>query len=761
MSPSVVPHVFWITLLGVPALMLLATVLGRACAGLLPARVAPAARFYLAPAIGIALLTVLASLVGRYVALGRRTLVALLLALLLGWLLARRKTLGPALRQGLWTGAFALACGAGILVPLLVYGAFNTDNDTFTYLAHAQWLQTQPFGAAIAPEGVTPFATQILLYQQAGYRMGASYLLALLQSLAQLRWAYLVYPTLLIGSIASCCLALGMAMARQLRPLRRPARLALLALPAFLLGGLTFGANFGFLPQTVGMALATAMLALAGPVLRAVAAADATPRAVVRAGLLAALLFAGATLAYSELSPFVTLALAFSAAVLGLRARRWRMLLLFAAVTALAAALLLNIELLRAYAALRVQAGVVAGSAVDWRALGFVAHAFGVHGGAWDGFQWAAAGGHGRSQMLAGLLLLAAVLVPVALAARALWRAGLAGPMLPLIATLAIFGAAGLYFRYGVASPFPTGVGQSWNQAKLADWAFPSAIALTVFALARLAARRRVAAGRALLALAAAGVLVTASVSIARVAGFMQAYPGVRDMQAFYVDLAAQVEAACPAGVPVHLALDGQYSKFRQMVVLHLPTRAVTSNWSDDNYLDWIPTGRRNQSAADGACTVEPVGAGQDAPGDRRVGPFRIALAHAGRIVLGEASGTHQRETDGANWWYWVEHGAHFPVLAQGAAADAGRTRLRFEVLLRGAQTLTLRVVQRDGGVQERQLHGADGATLNFDEVFALAPANVAELVIDSDGQATRLGPQDARLGAWMIRNIALSAAKR
>src|SRR5213076_3389526 len=91
--------------------------------------------------------------------------------------------------------------------------------------------------------------------------------LALLQSLLHLSWAYAAYPTLLIAAVSSCCLSLGFPLARQLRPMRRALRLMLLALPAFSLGGLTFGANFGFMPQTLGMALAAGALFMAGPVL--------------------------------------------------------------------------------------------------------------------------------------------------------------------------------------------------------------------------------------------------------------------------------------------------------------------------------------------------------------------------------------------------------------------------------------------------------------------------------------------------------------
>lgn len=758
MTAGLVPAVFWITLAAVPALMFVATAIGRAWAGLLPARLRASARCYLAPALGLATLTVAATVFGRYAPMGQRALLPLALAALAGWALARRRAFGAALRQSLWTGVFALVCGAGILAPLLVYGAFNTDNDTFTYLAHAQWLQQHPFSQSVLPATVTPFATQILLYQKAGFRMGGSYLLALLQSLLQLRWAYAAYPTLLIAAIGSCCLSVGFPLARQLRSMPRTQRLLLLALPAFMLGGLTFGANFGFMPQTLGMALAAGALFMAGPVLGWVAHAHRRAPAVAAAALPGGVLLAGATLAYTELSPFVGCALGASAVLLALRRKAWRNVLLHGAVMLGVVALLLNVELLRAYAALRAQLGVVVGAPVDWHLVGFLAHAFGVHGGAWDGFQWAASAA--RSGAVAGgLLLLALVLAPVAFTARPLWRAAIDAALLPVLAILAVFGAATLYFRYGVAAPFPTGTGQSWSQAKLADWAFPFAISLTLFSVARLRRRYAAQVGATLVLLFAVGIASTIGVSVSRVAHFMQPYAGIGNMERFYVDLRAAVLATCPPEAPVHLALGGNLSKFRQMAALYLHDRALTSDWRDDNYLDWIDAGRRNQPAAAGGCVVAPVAAASMAPEARVVGPFQVALAQPGSITLGAVSGAHQRETDGINAWYWVESSARFAVEAGAVPGAPATTRLQFEYLTRGPQVLTLRVVRRDGSAQQIVLRGNGQAMAAFDQQVDAAPGALAELAFSTDGKATVLGPADARLGAWLIRNIRLSAA--
>ena len=757
MTSSPVPTIFWITLAAVPALMFVATVIGRAWTILLPSRLQGPACCYLAPALGLATLTVMATVLGRYAPLGHRALLPLVLAALAAWALARRREFGRALRQSLWCGAFALACGAGILAPLLVYGAFNTDNDTFTYLAHAQWLQQHPFSQSVLRETVTPFATQILLYQQAGYRMGGSYLLALLQSLFHLPWAYAAYPTLLIAAISSCCLSLGFPLARQLRPMHRALRLVLLALPAFTLGGLTFGANFGFMPQTLGMALAAGALFMAGPVLGWVAHAGRRAPAVATAALPGGVMLAGATLAYSELSPFVGCALGASALLLALRRKAWRNVLLHGAVMLAVATLLLNVELLRVYAALRAQLGVVVGAPVDWSLIGFLAHAFGVHGGAWDDFQWAATGAR-ASAFAGGLLLLALVLAPIAFNVRALWRAAIGAALLPALAVLGMFGLATLYFRYAVAAPFPTGIGQSWSQAKLADWAYPFAIALTLFSIVRLRRRFAPQVGAALVLLFIVGVTSTIGLSIARVSNFMQPYGGIRNMARFYVDLRATVLATCPPTAPVHLGLNGNFSKFRQMAALYLHDRELTSNWSDDNYFDWIPPSRRNQFAAAGSCVVEPAAAPSMTPEARVVGPFQVGLAAPGRIMLGAVSGAHQRETDGKNWWYWVEGSARFSIEPGATPTAQPKTRVQFEYLTRGRQVLTLRVVRRDGSAQEIVLHGDGQAMAAFDQLVDAAPGALAELAFSTDGKAAALGPRDPRLGAWLIRNIRLTA---
>src|SRR5262249_43087303 len=135
--------------------------------------------------------------------------------------------------------------------------------------------------------------------------MGGSFLLALTQAIFRLDWSYFAYPAVVAASVAACCLSIGFALARALVMVPRSVRLAYLTLPAFGLGGLVFGSNYGFMPQTLGLALGAGFLFLLGSTLAWLVKPD-PPRAwVISAGVPSAIFLSAATLAYAELLPFL------------------------------------------------------------------------------------------------------------------------------------------------------------------------------------------------------------------------------------------------------------------------------------------------------------------------------------------------------------------------------------------------------------------------------------------------------------------------
>ncbi len=352
------PSIFWITLASIAVILTLSTLIGRAWGSLFPDSLAGSARFYLAPVLGMATLTIFASLIGRVFPLGSSVFVPIFILSLVIGALALESVIFQAMRHAAVISVFGVTCGASVLAPLFVFGAFNAHNDAFTYLVHANWLQHNAFNEVISAVDVTPLNSQVSLYQREGFRMGSSFLLALAQSFSNLQWSFEVYPAVMVSAIATCCLAMGFPLATLLRPLRLDIRLATLCLPAFTLGGLVFGANFGFLPQTVGLAFGGALLFAIGPLLQWASIAPRAWSDIIKAACPAALLLAAAGFAYSELLPFLLTAAIGSGFILALRSGSWRQILGYIVLLAGGAAILLNTELIRAYVALRTQSAL-------------------------------------------------------------------------------------------------------------------------------------------------------------------------------------------------------------------------------------------------------------------------------------------------------------------------------------------------------------------------------------------------------------------
>lgn len=586
--------------------------------------------------------------------------------------------------------------------------------------------------------------------------MGGTFLLALAQSLLNLQWAYEIYPAVVISAMATGSLAIGFPLVQSLRPLRRRTRLALLALPAFTLGGLVFGANLGFLPQTVGLSIGAGLLFAVGPSLRWVSIGGASRRTIAMAALPAAVLFSAAVFAYSELAPFLLLAVLGSSFLLTIRFRTWGGGALYTGVLLALAGLMLNTELIRAYAALRTQTGVVVGSPVDWSLLGYAAHAFGVHGGAWDGFQWTLPESAGSVFFFMGVALTSLFAVTVLSGSRAIVVNTLNGVLLPAAVVLMVFCAGLLYFRYFVPSPFPKGLGQSWSQFKLADWAHPFAMAFALLAVVHLRQRMGKYFDHVVTLFFVVGFVSATLIGVARITPLIKYYEGTRDLNRFYQEFRRTVLANCPRSAPVYLALNGQHHKFRQMAIYFLPDRVTTSDWMDDGYIfPRLPENSRTQALNVGDCVVEPIAQGGWLSKGETVGPFRIGVFDGqGQVRIASADGVYDRETDGNNWWHWVERKVIFQLQPLYIPEGATQAKLNFEYTTRGKQTLTVHIRTRDGFSRQLLLHSQGDAPATFEKIIDLPPSKLMELSIETDGEASRLGEQDARMAAWIIRNL-------
>ncbi|NGM86008.1 hypothetical protein G5B35_01675 [Parapusillimonas sp. SGNA-6] len=758
------PSIFWTTLVSTAAILSLSTLIGRAWRPLFPNALSRTACLYIAPVLGIASLTVFASLFGTVLPLGDSVIPPLFVLALLICALVIEPSIIAALRHAAMVSAFGVACGASVLTPLFIFGGFNSHNDAFTYLVHANWLQDNAFNNVISASDITPLNSQVALYQNGQFRMGGSFWFALAQSLLNLRWSYEVYSAVIASAMAACCLSMGFPLARFLRPVPLWLRLMLLCLPAFTLGGLVFGANYGFLPQTLGLTFGAGLLFALGPLLQWAATNPVSSRDLLKAVSPPAVLFAAAGFAYSELLPFVLAAALGSSCFLAFRSPQRLNIFKYTALLICLSSLILNTELTRTYAALRTQSSAVVGSPVDWTLLGYVSHSLGLHGGAWDGsLQWSLPSSFGSVSFFAGTIITGLTIIGVLRCRRLIWRATRSGSLMPAALITILFVVGLIYFRYFVASPFPIGTGQSWSQFKLSEWANPF---VAVFVLLAIVGMRRHTLQHfklIVLSLFLCGVAFTVFTGSARIAPLAGEYPTVHDLNNFYHNLRKIVERTCPQTSRVYIALDGQDYKLRQTILYYLPEQLIVSDWSNDDYINNnLPENDRIQKINRGDCVIELDNEETSSAQGVRIGPFRVGIIDGtGHVRIEAPDEGYDRETDGENWWYWIEKGIHFKLSPLFVSSALNHTRLDFQYATRTEQTLTIQIYINNGSSRQLVVHSKAGDLNTFNGVVDLRPSELSHIVIKTDGIASRLGENDARRAAWMIRNLRITAVSR
>ncbi|MFT4436976.1 hypothetical protein ACMX25_26810 [Caballeronia sp. 15715] len=667
-----------------------------------------------------------------------------------------------AIEQAFLVSCFGLICGAAFLQRLLMHGAYMLHNDTFTYLAHSDWLQGHAFAKAIPLDAVTPSSSQIYMYQHTGLRMGASYLLAFAQAISGQRWAFDVYPSVIILGVSACCLSAGFPISRYFRRVSRIRRLALLAIPTFTIGGLMFGSTSGFMPQTLGLALGVGLLFLAGPVMKQIATRQVTAGERAMAAIPLAALFSAMTYTYSEVMPFVVVAMVASAGLIALRHQASKTIVTYGFLVAGASILLLNTEMVRAVEALKLQSHAVVGMPVNWALVGFVAHAFGVHGGPWDGLNWALQPNVGSSSFWLGVVVLAIPSVLVITSWRPIWRSASSGELLPASVMLTLLVAGLFYFRYSVPSPFPIGIGASWSEFKLSDWAGPF---MSVFILVGMIRLKRPLGKRfnhAVATVFALGLILTALAPPRVLAGafnpFILYYGSPSDLGQLYLNLRSTVLDTC-GNKAVYLALNAEDMKAREIAALFLKDRDLRSNWTGDDYLNDMTRAHGNQDIAAGDCVVEARNKPRYVGQGKEVGPFKVGIYDGhGAIAIATIKGAYARESDGDNWWQWVPHKIEFTFDAKSVQSTTSRTNLSFGYRTVGKQTLTVRLVKRDGAAQEFTLESNGGAPMQFSTAINTNPKDISEISIETNGEAKPLGPSDNRLAAWNVRNLSVTA---
>ncbi len=582
---------FAIAVLQCFVLLSAATLIGRAVARRLPFRIRPVVAFYLSPSIGLSVWLLVSVPWGWVAGYGNLWAVRLLPIILVmcSLLLLRGE-------RRLWLhlcliGGIALIAGSPILLQLWKAEAYTPYNDAFTYLAQAQWLQDHSFGER--PEvSFHPAWTQILSYQDFNMRMGATFFLGWIQSVCGSRWSYQVYPVALTLAATAGAMALAGGLTAVLRLRRGKALVAGLCLP-LALNGFNFSIVAGFFPQAFGLLFALAGTVLLGLGFQA-AASRASTVSLRWMALSVGFCLAASIHAYIELSPFLAAACGLACvAALALRSGDRPAIIFHSLWVALITVALVNAEWIRLYRGVIAQAkgGPLIGKPVPWPVGEYVMHSLG-----WRGSFFEQSGGFPGQTIVTALGSLA-LLAMVAGLFVAMWRRRSGNlTLIPHFALLFTFILGFIYFRYFVKPPWPVGVGQSWNQHKLADWASPSLLLLVLVAVAL--GLRRWRFGRSVFFVIVVGAfLLSLYRNVVRVDGrtsSIRARTGT-DFAPFlvYERLREEVLRTVPAGETIYLDipddLNTQEMESRQMITYFLNDRRLLSHWTDDLYIYGLP----------------------------------------------------------------------------------------------------------------------------------------------------------------------------
>ncbi len=455
------------TLLISLVMMFIITVVGLRISDLLSARLRPIGRFYFSPLFGLAVFMLLATVHG-WIAPFKGWICfaeAIPLVLLSLSLDKNKPTLLP---YFLTLFLFSIVSSTTVLFPLLRFDAYNPFNDTWTYLVHGQWLQEHAFSTPAIASGYHPALTQVALYQGAGHRMGASFLLAWVQAAFGLEWSYYAYPAVTALPLIAGSLAVGGAVQLVVPGQRLISILTACAMATFF-NGFAFGAFYGFFPQTFGLAFAVGGVALFGSLLTQSLRGYQLGKGFINT-LPTSLIFAALAYCYNDLLSFIVAGTS-SFLVLLLIFRRSKMKeLLFS--TPGSGGSDHSAHQLRIFAHPAEIFGTrfwewdsgthAIGWPVLWSPLEFLAHAFGFKS---PDRMWL-----GDKAIILPILLLILFLA-IFFLLKFRQKASL---YLYLHLLMVLFLAIGfLYFRYYVKPPTPAETGHTFLQFKVAKWASP------------------------------------------------------------------------------------------------------------------------------------------------------------------------------------------------------------------------------------------------------------------------------------------------
>lgn len=352
------------------------------------------------------------------------------------------------------------------LAPILLENSYTIIGDPYTYISISEYLQTHGIRPFLTNTEIVnhPFLSQTYIYQYSNFRIGAMWVLSLVENLMQ-RDAVFAFPLATVWGIYLCSTTIYLFINKFVKDDR--AKLLYLLIFNVLGNPILSGATMGFLPQTFGIAGFLMCIFLAEELI------DLDFRALILFSIFLSYL----TSVYSELVPFTLIIVILVNLVTFIK--RWksnpstlniRAIIVKVFFTFSTWIIFSNIEFLRFLLSINRQINAVVGWHISMKPFEWLSFGFGFRG---SGIELSPI-----SYFIQIVFCLAAIVLLVIYFIHCLLQQRFP---ISILVTIGVFALFLVYF--GIKKdPWTQEPGQTWSIYKLAQWFYVGVFILQVSA---------------------------------------------------------------------------------------------------------------------------------------------------------------------------------------------------------------------------------------------------------------------------------------
>jgi hypothetical protein len=589
--------------------------------------------------------------------------------------------------------------------------------------------------------------------------MGASFYLGLIQSVFKLEWSYYCYLSVLSIIFTSGSLSLA-GIVKKVSGSSTIFALFISFLSGILSNGYLFGAQFGFFPQTFGLAYTFGIIFLLPYSIKALIDNKYTVVEIFLLSIPFSLIISSLILCYSDMFMLLGLGLLIYLVYFCIKFPNHKgTILKFIFITSLLVLLLVNIEVFRvAKIYLGGISGVVKGEnaigwPVIWNPLEFIGYSFGFKS------TLASAGSipNGIDKFLSNFLFPLTFIFIVFQSYKILKDSRDQTIILIIIINI-IYWLVFIKFRYFSVGFVNGEVGHTFLQFKIAKWLAPFNLSLLCIAFAYVISKSKpfyLIKKYTILLILLIGIYFQLYISPLMITGHFLVETG-RNFSPFtiFTELRSKI-SGIPKDEVIYLQIPHENHKLTQMVAYVLADRKLAGKYEDGYIRGSMPENQRDMDLKEAKWILAyvPFHDANEEP-LRRIGPFYLTRAPFDFYALRSLKGAYGIEGDKTGKWNWINNSAEYFYEFTGIIPPKNIS-LDFEYLVTGMpRKLEVTVLNNENRVIYREFIDMKGGWGKFSTHINGIGMQEISIVLSATGDAVRLSNSDARTAKFLVKNL-------